>query len=204
MSINIFNPFTKIAGPQSLLIGLLAMIITSVPAYLANVHFDGVLDIHFGMLQNIYPVYLTEALISFLSVVLIFYILGLVFSDSRIRFVDVAGTMAFSRIPLLLIPLFALIFPVGNAMQHFLFKYTGMGQDTAVTGFEVISLIFILILMLAVLIWYITLMYHAFRISCNLKNPKSVLLFIIGLIAAEIMSKIILIKGIGLIYMDLK
>jgi hypothetical protein len=204
MKISIFNPFIRIAGPQALMFGLLAIGLSSWLAFVSNVHFDGVIDIHFGMNKNIYPVYLIEAMIIFFSVTLVFYLLSLFFGKSRARFIDIAGTMSFSRIPLIIIPLFALIFPVDNVTQHYLYKYTGIGSQVDVSSFE-ISLFFVLmVFVLAVLIWYITLMYNAFRISCNLKSTPSVLLFIVGLILAEILSKIVLIYGIGIIYLDLK
>ena len=46
------------------------------------------------------------------------------------------------------------------------------------------------------LIWMVTLMYKAYAISCNLKGAKAIGSFIAGLIAAEVVSKLLL----GLIY----
>lgn len=44
------------------------------------------------------------------------------------------------------------------------------------------------------MIWMISLLYHAFAISCNMKGAKAIWSFIVALILAELLSKFIIVK----------
>ena len=44
----------------------------------------------------------------------------------------------------------------------------------------------------ALLCWTVVLMYKAYSVSCNIKGAKAIVSFIIGLIIAEVLSKVAL------------
>lgn len=170
----LFNPFVKIAGYKALIYGWVAILITASIAYFSRTHFGGVIDVRPGA-KALWWVYLLEPFVPWISVTLDFYIMGVLFSKSKIRFADVAGTFALARFPMLFVALLAFALrPDIQALDKIYF----------LTIVNTIALICVT--------WMIALFYNAYTISCNLKQGTAVWTFIVGLIAAEIISQIIL------------
>jgi hypothetical protein len=88
-----------------------------------------------------------------------------------------------SRAPFLLIALASFFVKVPDL--------SGIMQDPFVI-FDSISFIIILILTFPIIIWSVTLMYNAYKISTGASGQKLSISFIFGLIIAEIISKIII------------
>lgn len=171
----LFNPFVFIAGWQALGLGLLLMLLTLLTAYFSQTRFDGAIDVHFAAYFP-FKVYVFEQLNAWLSTVIVFFAAGFVLSKSNIRLIDVAGTLALARFPML----FAALIGFVPALHQF---------PTA----NNIALIAITGLIVALFsIWMIVLMYRAFTICCNLKGSKAIWGFVISIILAEILSKIVI------------
>jgi hypothetical protein len=169
----IFNPFKYIAGSGALMIGWAIMLVTACISFFSKTHFDGVIDAHHAVSISFqWYIYLPEAFIAWGSAVIMFYVAGLIFSGSSIRFIDVAGTMALARWPAIFVALINFAMP--DVID--LHKISAAFIVTALAG-----LIFI--------VWMIVLMYHAFMVSCNLKGSKAGAVFIIALLVAEVLSK---------------
>lgn len=173
----LFNPFLRIAGTKALLIGLITLLVTAVIAYYSHCHFDGAIDAHIGTITPMW-FYPAEALIDWLCLTLLFYISGIIFSQSAIRFIDVAGTMALARWPMIFIALLAFIPVVQPQNIH------DVNASIIIFGFT----------LLIFTIWMIALMYNAYTVSCNIKGSKATISFIATLICAEIISKLIITK----------
>lgn len=171
----LFNPFIYVAGSQALIFGWVIMLATTGVAYLSYSHFDGALDMHLGAAAR-WSVYAWEQLIAWGSLVLFFYPVGLFLSESRIRFIDVAGTIALAR-ALMLFASFAGFLP-------------GL-QNVSPTNISA-SFLVVALLILACAIWMIALLYNAFALCCNLKGSKATLGFIGALVLAELFSKLVL------------
>lgn len=169
----LYNPFTYIAGSQALVVGSIIMILTIFCAYYGNMHFNGVIDAHYGAPQPLVT-YLLEQLIAWGSPVIVFYLLAFLLSHSNFRFIDIAGTIAIARAPMLLVAIIALLSK--SHMQNL--------NPNEVDG----TVIAISLLMLMPIIWMIALMYNAFTVSVNLKGTKAIAGFICGIILAEIIS----------------
>lgn len=169
----VLNPFMFIAGMESLLLGLVIMAGTGCFGYLSSMSFNGMLDVHFT--KDIpFVWHLAEQGITLCVSILVFYPLGLILSRSHIRLIDVAGTLALSRWPMIIVSLFGLVYqPPADPLNN-------LG-----------SLITVGMIILLFSIWMIALMYNAFRISCNVKDGKAVGGFIAGLLISEIVSAII-------------
>ena len=60
--------------------------------------------------------------------------------------------------------------------------------------FHSVTFIVLLILSLFIIIWNITLMYNAFKISCDVKGGKSAIAFIIALLVSEVISQLVIYK----------
>jgi hypothetical protein len=169
----LYNPFTQIAGFKSFIIGIIGLLITTVLAFITGTHYNGFLNIDFAK-DSHYRVYLMENLSMWFFLSVFLHISGLLLSKSKIRTIDTFGTTLLSRIPLILAPLIRTI-PV---FQSFVIQSWEM--------------YFIIGLYLVSLIWTIILLFNAFRISCNLRNERLIVSFIISILLSEVCTKIFL------------
>lgn len=169
----IYNPFNRIAGFQSLLIGLAGFLITTYLAYLTGTHFIGFRKIVFAR-DSAYWVFLAENLSSWLFASIFFFILGFVLSRSKIRIIDVFGTVLFARIPLIAAPLIRLM--------PFFYSF----------GFQSWQMYFIEGVYYLSLIWTIVLLYNAYKVSCNLKHERLIISFMINLVLSEVSTELVI------------
>jgi hypothetical protein len=100
----LFNPFERIAGWKALAIGISFMSLTAIFGKINNIIFCGVLyaNIYFPhtFVQAFYTLLINWGVLS-----LVMWMAGKLFSKTKIRIIDIAGTMALSLAPLLLIVL---------------------------------------------------------------------------------------------------
>lgn len=180
----ITNPFDQIAGSKALIWGLSGMAISIILSWLSGWHYHGLL--HFGPAPNsALWCYALEHIIIWLIPSIIFYIGGLLLSRSKIRLIDVLGTVAFAQLPLLINNLVQLSPP----LQQFLLIDTNMTIEeiTQQPGYALgasISMILVVFL-----VWTLIWMFKALRISCNLKGYKLTLLYIIAIGGGEVVMR---------------
>lgn len=191
MKISIFNPFTHIAGMKAFAIGLPVILLSSVLGYMSHTHFDGVLDAHLSDIGNIYY-YLTEGLIDFICLLVIFYIAGIIISGLHFRFIDLMGTIALSRAPMILIPLAAFIFPQQKIADYLNYVYLNTGDPVSLTSTDIIGFIISVFVILFVVIWMVALLFNAYKICINKKGARLIVSFIIAVIVSEVISKILI------------
>ena len=170
----IYNPFERIAGWSALLIGVAVMALTAVIGKINHVAFDGVIDVHTGASFGFSASFAMQA-IDFLALFLTMWIAGVCFSKSKLRVIDIAGTMALARVPMLLLAAICFL-PVAP-----------------VEIYDISQIIIFGVICFPFLVWMIALMYNAYTVSCNLKGGKAVISFIGALLVAEIISKLVII-----------
>ena len=170
----LINPFDRIAGWQALAIGITVMAFTAVVGQINHVAFDGALDIHGGATFSLSASFAMQA-VNLLALFLTMWLAGVCFSKSKPRAIDVAGTMALARTPMLLLVVICFL-PV-------------VPEDF----YDIPRMIIFTLIILPFIIWMIALMYNAYAVSCNLKGGRAVVSFIGALLAAEIVSKLIFI-----------
>ena len=124
-------------------------------------------------------------------ITLILYGFGSLFTKGRTRFIDILGTSTLARFPLFIIPLFNIQNQSGLIGEKIIQSIT-KPNDIQLTQFEWIYLIISGIASLLLIIWHIVLMFSAYKISTNLKGANLIVSFILGLIIAEIVSKILI------------
>jgi hypothetical protein len=188
----LFNPFKFIAGYQALLIGLAAIILTSLLGSLSNTHFDGVLDVHTPK-QAPQWFFLCEGLINWISLAILLLVLGLIVSRSALRTIDVLGTQALARWPYLVTALAMLPEANRKVPEYLMTKLTQSHNAILINGTDIAIFAIAMFLTILMLIWMVALMYRAYAVSCNIKGPKAIVTFIIGLIGAEMISKVIIL-----------
>lgn len=188
----LLNPFTRFGGAASLLIALLVMAIAVVVSNITNSHFDGIIDLH---MSPDHPVTWTIAVIEWgidwLMMVLLLYVAALILSPSSVRLVDVAGMQGMARFPLVLAALLSGL-PVMDKLVSYAEKLPldrNAGLDLTPT--DVVMVILIVSVSLACIVWTVSLMYKAYSVSCNLRGARGIVSFIVVIVLAEILSKII-------------
>jgi hypothetical protein len=190
MKINwLYNPFIQIAGAQSLLWGFIILVVTAFLGGLNNVHYDGVIDIHAGMPAPML-LFLLEVIVSWLLFSLFLLIAAKILSPSKVRAVDIFGTQAFAKYPYLVVSLISFI-------PYFRFEFHGMPDITA-------SLIIYGLLTIVFTIWTVILMYIAYSVSANLTGVKAIVSFIVALMIAEVIFKILLYQSYPFLIQILK
>ncbi len=170
----LFNPFIYIAGYASLGIGIGIILFTSFIAWMTGTHQVGLLQFRLAS-DTKWIYFLIDHSLNWIIICLFLFLSGLFFSPSRIRFIDIAGTSAMSRVPMLILPLVRLI----PAFRSFQAGYT-------------LNLLVLFIVYGVIVIWSITLLYNAFKVSCNITGQKRVFTFIGALLSAEIITQILL------------
>jgi hypothetical protein len=165
----LINPFERIAGWQSLVIGVCIMALTAVAGKFSHVAFDGVLDIHAGTTFDLPASFAMQA-VDFLALFLTMWLAGIFFSKTRTRAIDLAGTMALARAPMLPVALICFL-PVAPASPY-----------------DIPRLIALLFISLPFIVWMIALMYNAYSVSCNVKGTRAILSVIGALAIADIVS----------------
>ncbi len=175
----IWNPFTRIAGWQAFGVGIVIVIISAVLASYGNLVFDGAVDAHFGNHIGVAKSLIITG-ISLLSVVLAMYVVGIIISKN-FRFVDILGTMTLARAPYLLLAVLA-PFATFPDIEQIL-------QNPMIV-LEYPSIIIIGIVSVPILVWSIALMYNGLKVSTGAKGTKLTVGFIVGILVAEIISKI--------------
>lgn len=189
----LYRPFTYIAGIEALGIGLMVMVALSVLGYYGGTYFDGALDIHYGPKAGSsipYVVHLFLQISGWLSLVLVAWLAARLLSKSSFRLLDLAGTMAMAKAPLLFVALWGLA-PIAHVDLGELDALTIRNLTDALLQNLPAILISLLVILIPV-VWFFILMYNAFSVSTNLKGDRGIKIFFVVLILAEILSKVIL------------
>ena len=177
----LWNPFIRIAGWQAFGMGIVIVIISAVLASFGNLLFNGAIDAHFVSNVSIWSSFIVTG-ISLLSVVLTMYIVALIISKD-FRFVDILGTMTFARIPFIILALVSLFITFPDVEQII--------QDPMII-LNVPSFWVFILISVPVIVWYIALMYNGLKVSTGVNGSKLIIGFILGLLVAEIISKLLI------------
>lgn len=175
------NPFIRIAGWQAFELGIIFVILTAAFGALGNVYFDGVLDMHFVEKATFTKSFIIQA-INIFSLVLIMWLAGF-FISNNFRFIDILGTMTLAKAPFLLLALAALFTETPDLSQI---------MQNPLSIFNSTSFILLMLLSLPVMVWSITLMFNALKVSCDARGSKLTITFIIAIFIAEAVSKVLI------------
>lgn len=182
----LFNPFEKYDARPLLFIGIAATALGSLLGYIYNARFDGVIDLHFSPDVNYAEPFSDNIFnIAFLFVAL--YVFGRSI-NKKIRPIDILATTMIARIPFYLVCFTnvdgKLFIETAEALEK--------GPEALQANPGDLMVVAILgLLMLPFLVWYIALLFNGFKVAVNAKTSKHVLLFVLALIIAEVLSKIL-------------
>ncbi len=184
----LFNPF-HFSEKKLLPFGIVTLLIGAYLGFAYNSRFDGVIDLHYTEKVSLFQSFF-DLLIAITTVSLILYLLGL-FINKKTRMVDLFIVVLISKVPFYLLPLFN----IGNKMYEVSNKTLTLinpKSDLKLLPNEILFLILSTIISLLAMIWSIILLYNGFKTATNSKEIKHSILFVIGLLLSEIVSKIII------------
>ncbi len=198
----LFTPFRYIAGWESLLIGIIVLLATSVTGYYSHIHFPDLLSVktHNGLP---YPLILAENGLNWLIPSLLFYIAALIFSPSTVRAIDVFGTMALARWPYFLVSFTGFSDTLERLGKFMVWKSLNTGDPVSISAGETLLAGTLLVFTMLSTIWMVALMVNAFKVSANLKGTKLTVLFIVILIISALLTTSASHQLLGLNFQDL-
>ncbi|HET9569818.1 MAG TPA: hypothetical protein VFP20_00190 [Bacteroidales bacterium] len=176
----LINPFVRIAGWQAFGLGLVFVLLMGFIGASNGIAFDGVFDMH--LFETTVQQSFAYLAIDLGSLVLTMWIIGLIVSKN-VRFIDILGTMTLARAPFLLLALMGYFTTAPNMSEIMKNPYVIL-QST--------SFLMMIVLTVPIMVWCITLMYKALKVSCDLKGSTLTASFIIGLFVSEIIAKILI------------
>ncbi|MDR1763392.1 MAG: hypothetical protein LBR64_05510 [Dysgonamonadaceae bacterium] len=190
----VVNPFERVAGAKSLIIGLAVMVAAGFVGTFSATYFDGVLDAHVGASSNFLHSFVCLA-IDWAALAVVFGISAVIFARNS-RLIDLFGTFALAQTPRLLMAFCGFLLPqsiveLNKAAETEPLESVIASAQTIMSQPGVLAALTLFAALSIVLIaWLVALYYNAFRISTNLKQPKIVIIFILGLLVAEVVSNI--------------
>ena len=183
----IVNPFILISVGHALILGLLGVKVSTLLCWISGYHYHGLL--HFGPAPNpAWWCYLAEHLIVWLIPALLFYLGGLFLSHSRIRVIDVLGTVLFAQLPLLGMNLISLL-PAMRMMSQMNMNMSP--EEMLAQPYFILAMILTLLglpFLILTLIW----MFNALKVSCNLKQWKLWTVALIGIIGGDVLCRFLI------------
>lgn len=187
MNTVLLNPFKKFQESTLLVVGTIATML----AYFFNARFDGVIDMHLVGKISLWQPFADNAII-ILCLVLILFLISKYLNPKTLT-IDILTTVIVARMPYYILPLF-------NA-NGYLYQTTKnlakMATPSKLPGISSLSIVVILVFALISIIfltWYIILLYNGFKVSSNAKGTKPIILFVLGILFAEILSKLLIFK----------
>ena len=187
----LFNPFIRIAGGQALAVGLAAIVASGLAAAAAGVHFDGLIDFHPGYRVS-FRVPIVEGLVNWSVITVLLVLVSFLVAPRTVRVVDIAGTQALARWPLLPAALACVPGPVREANDE-LVAAAVEGRMVTPPAASLVAGLFAS----ACAIWMVWLMWKAFAVSCNQRGGRAVAIFVAALIAGEVATKFLLLRMLG-------
>lgn len=185
----LFNPFTYTAGWPALLMGLTVILLTGFIGSLSNTHFDGILDVHSGRPAPLW-FFMITGLMNWLCMSVVIWLIGKITSKNTFRTIDVFGTQALARWPSLLTALGCLT-PAYTRFTQTLIQFSRTQQfPENINPTDAVIFGCVLLLSISALCWMVRLMYMSYKVSCDPAEKRAMKAFIVGLIIAEIMSKV--------------
>jgi len=185
----LYNPFERYQERSLILVGIAALIIGSLLAFFFQARFDGVLDLHFVSQVFLWQAFADQAV----NVVCLLICLGALafYMNKRTRVIDVLAVCLFARLPYYLLSLFNVNGVMIEISEKILEDPMGITTGNIAMSHLLLLLVFSGLSLLAI-IWQLILLYHGTKVSSNAKGTKFSILFVIAIIVAEILSKLLI------------
>ncbi|MDF1825548.1 MAG: hypothetical protein P1U68_12955 [Verrucomicrobiales bacterium] len=193
----LWNPFRFFAGSTALISGIGIVLATGAIASVSSTHFDGVLDTHVGFPAPLW-FFLLEGIVNWISLASCLWLGAVLLREKRaFRALDLFGTQALARWPFIITALVCLL-PGVQTYQKKLLALAKSGETVllppAGTPTELASFWGAALVMIFVTIWFVALAWKSFRISCDARGGRAIVTFILAIVIAEVISKLLFLK----------
>ncbi len=185
---SVFNPFSYIAGTEALFYGLALISLTALLGWASNTWLDGLLDLHYGPAAPFW-IHLALGFTNWLSMVIVLTPMAMMLSPSRVRFVDIAGTQALARAPMLIATATGFLTAPHQVGQWAVYTFLGEGESVELAGHHIIIAALTILVIVLMVIWMVVLMYNAYKVSANIKGTRAGLSFTAAILIAYAISK---------------
>lgn len=185
----LYNPFERIAGWQAFGIGLVFVFASVAIAFSFDTVFRGVFNLSPLGDGNILTAILSQS-IALLITYVVFYVSGCLFAKG-VRLQDIVGVFTLARFPFIFMS-FSGYFLTAKSQQEILDMLSQQAQDgtsNAIAG-EIMTMIIISLVMLCIIVWYVALLWNAFKVSTGITHKYRVLIFILALIIADVLARL--------------
>ena len=132
--------------------------------------------------------YAAEHLIVWLIPALLFYLGGKVFSHSRIRAIDVLGTVLFAELPLLGMTLIYLTPP----MQMMANMDMSMSPQELLAQPFILPAVILSLLGIPFLLFTLVWLFNALKVSCNLKGWHLWAVVLVGILGGDVLCRMLI------------
>ena len=191
MKILLFNPFEKYSEKTLLFVGVIFTLLGSFFAYVFNIRFDGVIDVHIVPNTLLYQT-LLDNLINIFCLVLFLYI-STKYINKKTRLIDILNTALVARAPFYLVPFFNINGVIEKASADII-QFANPELISQISSSNLFIIIVFGIITILFLVWYISLLFNGFKVASNAKGKNPIILFVISLLLAEVLSKFLIIQ----------
>jgi hypothetical protein len=188
----LLNPFEKNSENRLFVFGLVLTVAGSLLGYIFNGRFDGVVDLHFIKNTTLTQPFI-DNLINIVSLFVMLFITGKLI-NTKTRVIDLLNPILISRVPFYLLTFFNFRNYISDVSASIIEKLNpkAMPAELDLTPLSMILLMLFAIISILFLIWFIVLLYNGFKIATNCKTGMHKLYFALSIVAAEIISKILI------------
>lgn len=185
----ILNPLTVFSEKQLLIFGVISAIAGSSIASAIGVTYDGLLDVHLRAEMTFQDSLKENSIIIALITILLFAFGKMI--NSKTRFIDILNSSFMFRIPFYVSALLT-SFPSVKNVEEEVMKNINSLDKINLQPLDLIGIFIISTLLIVLLIYAITLLFHGFKTATNAKKTIHYVVFGIIILIAEIISKLIL------------
>lgn len=195
MRLQITKNWFEIYSEKALLLaGTIFFIAGSLLGYVFNARYDGVFDVHFADRLTLYRPFL-DNLINTFSLFTALYAAGRIINKNT-RMVDILSTSLISRCVFYVIPVFNINGYLQRITETLL---SGLESSRALANplanvpvADIMVLFLFSILSIGLLVLFVVVAYRGFKTATNAKTVMHKVYFALAIVAAEVLSKIIL------------
>ncbi|MYE44878.1 MAG: hypothetical protein F4X79_12735 [Acidobacteria bacterium] len=187
----LFNPFVRVGGEQALLIGTAVIVVTGLLAAAGETHFGGLLRLTIGSSVPLW-VPVVEGLVIWVVMSVLFVLISLLVAPRSVRPLDIAGTQALARAPLVLLALANLPAPVRDANRE-----TAAAIAEGRLPPQMAASLIAGVVGGVCVVWMVQLMWKAFAVSCNQRGGRAVAFFVAVVITGHLATSFLLMQMFG-------
>ena len=182
----LFKPFERYSEQKLLITGITATIIGAFLTYILKCKFIGVLKLTFDDDTSFGQSVLDSTVI--ITCVTFFLFIAAKYIYKKTRLIDIFVTALVAYIPWYTLPVFNINNTLKTATDNVL-KFSSPELASQMPLNNLIPLVVFGFSTLAVLVWFIALLYNGFKTAANAKGTKAMVVFGVALVLADITSR---------------